>query len=363
MLDFKELIDNKFSLIESIKIYKNMALEMCVPIVKTAAIAIIFIFFVQALLSLLTYNSILNVFFWFATALILCIVMASFFKTAEDIILSKTAQVYLSISHVLSLSLKLFAVISIIVGGIVLLSLPAVYIKNPLFSLPYRVIVGIFVVAALPFVYFAPLAVVLREASIIKSFIFSYYMTLERWSEISKSILVQISFVAIMAFWAYFIVSIFFFPNASDFLYFLMHRAVELTEQSRNLYMRFVSWEMMQIFIFVMVSGIFIGTNTVLFAYLDGSLNKIIKRKEKIKVNPKAGVVNSKVKYVDVLKNSKPFEIATEDEEEEIPHKKQKEALNEIYNDALNEDFVPQDETKNQAPEKSVASKNSQPKQ
>jgi len=347
MVEFRELIDTKFSLIESVKVYKDMALEMFLPILKTSALTIVFVFFVQALLALLTYNEILNIFFWFLTSLILCIAMASFFKTAEDIILSKTARVYASVAHVLSVSLRLFAVIGAIIGAITLLALPAFYIKTPLFALPYIAIVCIFIIGTIPFVYFAPLAVVLREASIMKSFVFSYYMTLGRWSEVFKSILVQIGFVAIIAFWAYFIVSILFFPNTSDFFHFIFNKAVALSEQSRNLYVRFVFWEMMQIFVFTLISGIFIGNNTVLFSYLDGSLHKIVKRKEKVKINPKVSYVKGNVQFVDILKNSKPFEISTETEEEQTTPK---EKFNDTYNDALNEEFIPQDDPTDKTP-------------
>nr|MCR5504752.1 hypothetical protein [Elusimicrobiaceae bacterium] len=349
-LDFKGIIENKFSLLDSVKIYKDMALEMFIPILKTSAISIIFIFCAQAAFSLMTYNSILNVFFGAVVFLILCVAMSSFFKTAEDIILDKTAQVYSSISHVLSLSLKLFAVLGMILGAIGVLILPVFYIKHLLFILPYTVIVSIFIIACIPFVFFAPLAVVLRDASIKKSFIFSYYMTLERWNEISKAILIQFAFVAIIAFWAYFVVSLLFFPNTSDFFGFLSHQAVALSEQSRNLYVRFVLWEMAQIFVFLMVSGIFIGNNTILFAYLDDSLSKIMKRKEEIKVNNKVSSVNAGVKYVDILRHSKPVVIKPEEDEEKIAKKKQ-EHDDYYQDDALNSEFVPQ-EPKKTSPKK-----------
>lgn len=347
MVNFKELVDDKFSLLESVKVYKDMALEMFIPIVKTAFLTIVFVFCAQAVFSLIPYNDILNMFFGFVSVFILCIAMASFFKTAEDIILGKTPQIYISVVHVLALSLKLFAVLGIILGAIFVLLLPTFYIKNPLFSLPYRAIVSLFIIAVIPFVYFAPIAVVLREASIIKSFIFSYYMTLERWSEVSKSIVVQVVFVFIIAFWSYFILSLLFFPNTSDFFGFLLHKAVALSEQSRNLYIRFVFWEMMQIFVFIMISGIFIANNTILFAYLDGSLHKIIKRKNRIKINNKVNKVNSNVQFVDILRNNKPFEIDIEPEEDNLPKKKKEIFDNSYNNDALNEDFIPQDESAN----------------
>lgn len=324
MLDFNGIIDTNFSLMESVNIYRNMAVEMFVPIVKTAVIAIIFIFFGQAVLSLLPHSSINNVCFWVWTWFVFSIAIASFFKTSEDIVLNKTAQIYANISHILTVAVKLFTVTAMIAGILALLIIPMLYIKNPLFSLPYKALVTIFVIAALPFIYFAPLAIALREANILNSFTFSYYMTLERWGLIAKSILTQIIFVAIIAFLVYFVVSLLFFPNSPDFFDFIFTNAPALSEQARNLYMRFVLWEAIQIFIFTMMSAIFIGANTVLFLFLEGSIYKIAKN-DKGRKNDKRDSKNTKdVKYINILKNSKQVIIDPKNEEEYFRENKKK---------------------------------------
>ena len=363
MLNFKKLIDTKFSLVESVKIYAEIAFEMFVPIMKTAAVSVVFIFFVQALLSLLEFNYYLNICFLVISAGILFVAVASCFRMAEDIILGKNARIYVHISHILKIFLKLFIVTGIIASAVVLLLLPLFFVKTPLFLLPYSVIAGIFIIGVMPYVYFAPLAVVLREANIKNSFIFSYYMALERWGEIFKAISAQFLFVLIVAFWAYFVVSLMFFPNTSEFFSFLFSKAIALSEQARNLYVRYILWETMQVFVFVLVTGIFVGTNTVLFYYLEGSLEKLIKKKEKIKISP-SKMINRNVKFVDILQSSDPVNIDTEKEEEISRHKKRDEALRDIYGDAVNSNFIPQDETKKRASKKrAVVSEDNYPEQ
>ncbi|MBO7605514.1 MAG: hypothetical protein J6S61_03510, partial [Elusimicrobiaceae bacterium] len=199
------------------------------------------------------------------------------------------------------------------------------YIKNLLFALPYKLLAGVFIIAAIPFVYFAPLAVALREANISNSFTFSYYMGIQRWQSISKSILVQIIFTVMVAFWSYFMVSLLFFPNSGDFFDFIFTQASSLAEQSRDLYIRFVFWEIMQIFVFTFVSATFVGMNTILFLYFEGSISKILKEKSQITIRKNREKQFSDVKFVDVLEKKEPVSIDTKPEEEIIHHKTRKE--------------------------------------
>ncbi len=324
MLNFNGIVDTNFSLMESINIYRNMAIELFVPIFKTAIISVIFIFFGQAVLALLPNSNVNNICFWVWTWFVFSIAIASFFKTSEDIVLNKTAQIYANISHTLMVAVKLFTVTAIIALVLALLVLPAFYIKNPLFSLPYKALVTIFIIAALPFIYFAPLAVALREANIINSFTFSYYMTLERWGLVTKSILTQIIFVAIIAFLVYFVVSLLFFPNSPDFFDFIFTNAPALSEQARNLYVRFVLWEAIQIFIFTLISAVFVGANTVLFLFLEGSIHKITKNDKRKKNDKRDSKSNKDVKYINILKSSKTVVIDPNHEEEYFKENKNK---------------------------------------
>lgn len=340
MLDFRKLTNTNFALVDSIRIYMDMIVVMLVPLLKTALLSAVFVLFGQALLSFVPKNTVVNVCFWVWVAFVFSLAIASFFKTSEDLILNKTAQIYANVARVLSLSVKLFAVVALILGALAVLIVPMFYIKNPLFSLPYKVLVSMFIIAVIPFVYFAPLAVALREANIFNSFAFSYYMVLQRWSNISKSILAQLIFTLMIGFWAYFIVSLLFFPNSGDFFNFIFTQATALEEQSRSLYVRFVFWEVMQVFIFTFVSGIFIGINTILFLYFDGSITKIIQAENDAKVKKNRSKKENETKFVTVLAKSKAVTIDTEPEEEEIHHKTRKEVLKEIYADYSDEEYT-----------------------
>ena len=331
MLNFKELVETKFSLMESLRVYKDMVFALFIPIVQMAVLCSIFIMFGQALLSLFAKSTVANVIFWIWLGFVFSVSIASFFKISEDIILGKKVQIYTNIAHTLLLSAKLFAVIGLIGAALALLIIPMCYIKNPLFALPYKALAGIFIIAALPFVYFAPLAVVLREANILNSFIFSYYMVLQRWGRVSQTILVQIIFTLSIAFWAYFFVSLLFFPNSPDFFDFIINKATSLSEQFRSLYIRFVFWEIMQVFVFTLVSAIFVGINTILFLYFEGTITKLGEGKTEIKINRSKNKKKSSVKFIDILKKSKPVAITTDEEEEELHHKTREEVLDEIY--------------------------------
>lgn len=340
MLNFRKLIDANFALVDSVKIYFDMMLAMAVPMIKTALISVAFILCAQALLSFAPNNMIINICFWVWVGFVFSISIASFFKTSEDIILNKTAQVYANIAKVISLSLKLFAVVAIIIGALAILIIPMFYIKNPLFSLPYKVLVAMFVIAIVPFIYFAPLAVALREANIFNSFTFSYYMVLQRWSNISKSISAQIVFTLMLAFWAYFIISLLFFPNSEDFFNFIFAHATAIEDVSRSLYIRFIFWEIIQIFIFTLVTATFIGINTILFLYFDGSISRMLQEESSEKTKKAVTKKENETKFVTVLAKSKPVSIDTESEEEEIHHKSRKEVLKEIYPDYPEDEYA-----------------------
>lgn len=331
MLNFKKLTDTNFSIVESVIVYLEMALNLIIPILKTALLCTVFILFGQALFSLLPHNTVINICFWVWVGFVFSLSTASFFKTSEDIILNKSAQIYANIARVLVMSAKLFAVGGLIIGALAILIFPIYFLTNPLFLWPYKVLVSIFIIAFVPFVYFAPLAVALREANILNSFTFSYYMVLQRWGTISKSILTQVIFTSIIAFWLFFVVSLLFFPNSGDFFNFIITQASAISEQSRNLYVRFFFWEVVQIFVFTFITGIFIGINTILFLYYDGSISKIVEEGNLVKVNHTKFKKDIDAKFVDMLENSKPVTIDTKAEEEEIHHKTRKEVLNEIY--------------------------------
>lgn len=311
MLNFKKLKKSKFSLVESVKIYKDMAFELFVPAIKTSLIAGIFILFAQTALSFASYSKELDIVFWAWTLIIILVATTSFFKTAEDLILSKKPKIYDSISHILMLSVKLFAVLAMIAGVIGLLITPMFFLDNPLFSLPYKFLVAIFLIAAAPFVYFAPLAVVLRGADIINSFVFSYYMVLSRWSKVAKAMLVQLVFTAIIAFWVYFVISLIFFPNTSVFLDFLFTKATALTMLSHSLYSQFIVWEVLQVFVLILMIGIFTGANTILFMHLEGTLFKLVKEKIKFKINHLKSVSSGSNNFIDVLAGGKSVDIDT----------------------------------------------------
>ena len=152
MLNFKRLTDTNFSIVESVRVYADMILHLSIPIIKTALFSTVFILFGQALFSLLPHNSTVNICFWVWVGFVFSLSTASFFKTSEDLILNKTAQIYSNIAKVLGLSLKLLAVVALIVGALAVLILPLFYLKNPLFSLPYKVLVSIFIIAVnIPF--------------------------------------------------------------------------------------------------------------------------------------------------------------------------------------------------------------------
>ncbi len=331
MVDFKKLVNTDFAVVESIKTYLGMVMYLLIPIIKTALLSTIFILFGQALLSLIPQTTGTNICFWVWVGFVFSLSTASFFKTSEDLILNKTAQIYANIANVFVLSARLFTVVALILGALTLLIIPMFYLKNPLYALPYKVLASIFIVATVPFVYFAPLAVALREANIINSFTFSFYMVLQRWKNMSKTILVQVLFTAMIAFWAYFLVLLMFFPNGGDFYDFILYQSSSLAQQARDLYIRFIFWEFVQIFVFTFVSGLFIGINTILFLYFDGSITKIMQQDNEIKVNNNKAKHNIDTKFVDMLEKSKAVDIDTKPEEEETHHKTRKEVLNEIY--------------------------------
>ncbi len=331
MVDFRRLADTDFSVVESVKTYLGMILYLSIPIIKTALLSTVFILFGQALFSLIPQSTTTNICFWVWVGFVFSVSTASFFKTSEDLILNKTAQIYANVANVFIMSAKLFAVVAMIVGALVLLILPMYYLKNPLYTLPYKMLACIFIIAAIPFVYFAPLAVALREANVFNSFTFSFYMVFQRWKNISRTILVQILFTAMVAFWAYFFVLLLFFPNGGDFYDFVFSQSSALVQQPRDLYVRFIFWEFVQIFVFTFISGLFIGINTILFLYFDGSIAKILLQENEIKVNRSKEKFNTDAKFVDMLEKSKPVNIDTKPEEEEVHHKTRKEVLNEIY--------------------------------
>ena len=134
--------------------------------------------------------------------------------------------------------------------------------------------------------------------------------------------------------------SLLFFPNSGDFFNFVLTQANALEEQSRSLYVRFVFWEIMQVLVFTLVSGIFIGINTILFLYFDGSIAKIIQAENDAKVKKNRSKKENETKFVTVLAKSKAVTIDTEPEEEEIHHKTRKEVLKEIYADYSDEDYT-----------------------
>ena len=162
MLSLNKLADSNFSVVESVQVYLEIALHLMIPIIKTAALATAFILLGQSVLSVLPHNTATNVIFWVWIGFIFSLTTASFFKTSEDIILDKTAQIYANVENVLVLSFKLFAVIALILGALTILITPMFFIKSPLFALPYKALASIFLIAAIPFIYFAPLAVALK---------------------------------------------------------------------------------------------------------------------------------------------------------------------------------------------------------
>ncbi len=350
MLSLSKLANNKFSVVDFIQVYLEMVLLLVVPTIKTALLATVFILLGQAILSLIPFNTVVNIVFWIWVGFIFSISTASFFKTSEDIVLNKNAQIYANIENVMLLSLKLFAVMFLILGASAVLIMPMFFLKNPLFAFPYKALVGISLIAVVPFIYFAPLAVALREANIFNSFKFSFYMALQRWGNIFKSILSQIIFTFIIAFWLYFIVSLLFFPNSGDFFDFIFAHATTLQEQSRNLYVRFIFWEIIQVFIFTFVSGIFIGINTILFLCLDGSIAKILQKENVVRVNKTESKNITDAKFVDMLEKSKPVNIDIKNEEEEIQHKTRKEVLDEIYSDYSEEGYTHKKKKKSPSP-------------
>ena len=211
-----------------------MILYLIIPIIKTALLSTIFILFGQALLSLIPQSTGTNICFWVWVGFVFSLSTASFFKTSEDLILNKTAQIYANVANVFIMSAKLFAVVALILGSLALLIMPMFYFKNPLFTLPYKMLACIFIVAAVPFVYFAPLAVALREANVFNSFTFSFYMVFQRWKNIARIILVQVLFTAMVAFWAYFFVLLLFFPNGGDFYDFVFSQSSSLDNHSNE---------------------------------------------------------------------------------------------------------------------------------
>ena len=102
----------------------------------------------------------------------------------------------------------------------------------------------------------------------------------------------------------------------------------------------------MQIFVFTLISGTFIGINTILFLYFDGSITKIVEEKNKIKINRTRAKNNSDTKFVDVFEKSKPVSIDTKSEEEEIHHKTRKEVLSEIYPNYTEEEYTARNKNK-----------------
>ncbi|MBO4707976.1 MAG: hypothetical protein J5594_05430 [Elusimicrobiaceae bacterium] len=354
MLSLNKLANSKFGIVDSVQVYLEIIFHLSVPIIKTALLAAVFILLGQTVLSFIPSNTAINIIFWLWVGFIFSISTASFFKTSEDMVLNKSAQIYANIEKALVLSVKLFAVIALILGTLTVLIAPMFFIKNPLFALPYRALVSIFLIAVIPFVYFAPLAVALREANIIDSFRFSFYMVVQRWKNISKSILCQIIFTMMIAFWIYFIVSLMFFPNSGDFFDFIFAHATALEEQNRNLYVRFIVWEIMQIIIFTFVSGTFIGINTILFLYLDGSVSKILQKENTVKIKRTEAKTITDAKFVDMLEKSKPVNIDTKNEEEEIHHKTRKEVLNEIYSDYAEDGYSYKKKKKSPSPDDDV---------
>lgn len=318
MLNLKKLKKSKFSLVESVLTYRDMAKALFVPSLKMSLLSMIFIFLGQSVLSFLPHSHIANICFWVWTIFVIIVATTSFFKTAEDIILDKKPHVYENISYILLLSTKLFAVIAIIAGAVALLITPMLFLKNPLFALPYKSLVIIFLIAVAPFIYFAPLAVVLREADILNSFYFSYYMVLSRWGKVAKAMLGQIIFTAMIVFWLYFLICVIVFPHSADFFNFMFTKATALEMQSRSLYPSFILWEALQIVAFTMMTAIFTGANTVFFMYLEGTLFKLVKGKVKFQVNPmKPTPLNVKVNFVEVLTGAKSVNINTSAEQEE----------------------------------------------
>ena len=67
--------------------------------------------------------------------------------------------------------------------------------------------------------------------------------------------------------------------------------------------------------------------NTVLFAYLEGAIAKLVKIKPKITVKRNIGYGDKKGKFVDILQNSNPVNIDVEKEEEISKHKNRAEVL------------------------------------
>ena len=335
MLNFKKLKKSQFALVESVLTYKDMSKALFVPSLKTSLVAIVFIFLGQTILSYFPHDQITNICFWVWTLLVAIVSTISFFKTSEDLILNQTPHIYNNISHVLLVSAKLFTVITIIVGVIALLIIPMFLLENPLFALPYKFLVVIFLIAAIPFVYFAPLAVVLRGAKIFNSFTFSYYMVLSRWSIVAKAVTVQLIFTAMVIFWVYFLICIIVFPNNSDFLNFMFTKATALEMQSRSLYPRFILWEALQVFAFIFMTAIFTGANTIFFMYLEGTLFNLTKEKSKSKdVDSIKSVPNIKVNFVDVLTDAKSVNIDASMEKQPNTSKATKE---DIYDDGYSE--------------------------
>ena len=318
MLNLKRLKKSKFSLVESIRTYLDMARAMCIPVLKTSLLSIIFIFLGQTILSFFPHGLITNICFWIWTIFVVIVATTSFFKTAEDIILNKPPQIYDNITYILLLSAKLFAVISIIVGAVAVLVAPMLFLKNPLFALPYKSFVIIFLIAVAPFICFAPLAVVLREADVLNSFAFSYYMVLSRWGKVAQAMFVQILLTAMIVFWVYLVIGIIVFPHSPDFFNFIFTKATALEMQSRSLYPTFILWEALQVFAFTLMTAIFTGANTIFFMYLEGSLFKLIQEKVKFQVGTLTPIPsNVKVNFVDILTGSKSVNVNTSEENEE----------------------------------------------
>ena len=132
MVDFRKLVNTDFSVVESVKTYLGMIVYLIIPIIKTALLSTVFILFGQALLSLIPQSTGIKICFWVWVGFIFSVSIASFFKTSEDLILNKTAQIYANVANVFILSAKLFTVVALILGALALLIAPMFYLKNPL---------------------------------------------------------------------------------------------------------------------------------------------------------------------------------------------------------------------------------------
>ena len=135
--------------------------------------------------------------FYFISA----VTLFSYIFFCEDFADGKKTAAFENIAKVLLKIHRILGVFVISAAFLAVTYLPLLFFKNPMIVLPFILVLFILYIIVIPFFIFAPMAIYLRDAGVIDSLKYSYYMVKGRWIKILAWLMVC-SFIGAALFFA-----------------------------------------------------------------------------------------------------------------------------------------------------------------